>query len=148
MFPNRDRRRSRPGVIRVDHAMARHDDRDWIARVGLAYCLISFRAINRNRNIAITAGFRVRDFCQRAPYLKLKRGSFKVQCHIEHEAFAREEFTLLTLGLAHERSLGSDIHGFAEMNAGEPPCGGRQSQAIQQIGQVQGFDDCRHSPSV
>ena len=85
-------------AIRVDDAVAGDDHGERITRVRLTDRLESFRAIDRNGDITVAGGFRVRDLHQSAPDFELKRGAVRRERKVEYGSFAQEVLAELAGG--------------------------------------------------
>ena len=84
--------------------MARDDDRSGIASVGLADRLKTFGAIDGHGDIAIAAGFSIRNRQQRLPDFELKRRTDEIERDVEVETFSGKVLPKLMFCGADDRA--------------------------------------------
>lgn len=130
--------------IRIDDAVAGDDDGERIARVRLTDRLESFRAVDRDRDVTVAGGFRVRDLRESTPDFELKGGALRRERKVEYGSFARKVFTKLSGSFEYQWAGFVGLWPRIEPNAAKPGTGRFQRESVQVTVEAQDFGDDRH----
>ena len=133
-------------AVARDHAVARDDDGQGIATVGLAHGARGAWLADRARDVAVVAHGAVRDFAQRLPNAQLKIRA--VGCQVEVELAALTAEVLAELGGSRATALRvAPAFGAApvEANLDEPAVASTATQS-ERNGEARGPSSSRPSP--